>query len=172
MKKGRSKMDRNEEKAKVFSSDGETGGIIAEIQGMDIARRFNCILDCCKNPICTCGNLDITFFNPANGETGKATVAHYVIIDVINQKLDHAEQKDVSEENGAFARVLVAGMNNADFQFLRQRYLTFKNKITENSLPAMIDAVFDFAEVERDGLMYAYQDILPYGDLLAVTITG
>ena len=165
-------MNRNEENTKVFSLDGATGGIIAEIQDIDIARLFNCTLDCCKNPVCTCGKLDITFFNRANGETDKATVPHCVSIDVIDQKLDHAEKKYVSEENEAFARMLLADMNNADFQFLWQHYFIFKNKITENSPPAMIDAVFDFAEVERDGLMYAYQDILPYGDLLKVTITG
>ncbi|KJR96647.1 MAG: hypothetical protein VR65_27445 [Desulfobulbaceae bacterium BRH_c16a] len=164
-------MERNEEKPRIFSLDNETGGYLAKIQDVDTARRFNCTLDCCENPVCTCGTVDITFIPLENGETDKPS-PHRVSIDVIHRKLDQTKQKSVSRRDETFAQILLSGMNDADFQFLWKRYFTYKNKITENAPPDAIDAVFDFLEVEQDGLMYAYQDVLPYGDALSVRING
>ena len=38
--------------------------------------------------------------------------------------------------------------------------------------PDSIDAYFEYDEVEYNGLMSAYNDALPYGDNLLVTING
>ena len=51
-------------------------------------------------------------------------------------------------------------------------YFGFKNKISEKASPDTIDGYFDYHEVEYNGLMSAYNDILPYGDQLLVTIKG
>jgi hypothetical protein len=36
----------------------------------------------------------------------------------------------------------------------------------ENAEPDSIDSHFEFDQVEYDALMYSYNDVLPYGDLL------
>ncbi|MFC1863490.1 SEC-C metal-binding domain-containing protein, partial [Thermodesulfobacteriota bacterium] len=48
----------------------------------------------------------------------------------------------------------------------------FKNKISEKASSDTIDAYFDYHEVEYNGLMSAYNNILPYGDEFLVTING
>ena len=51
-------------------------------------------------------------------------------------------------------------------------YFVYKNNITEKANLDAIDAYFEYEEVEKEGLMYAYNDVLPYGDQMIVTIDG
>ena len=53
-----------------------------------------------------------------------------------------------------------------------EKALGYKNKISEKASPDTIDGYFDYPEVEYNGLMSAYNDILPYGDQFLVTIKG
>jgi hypothetical protein len=55
---------------------------------------------------------------------------------------------------------------------IAKKSLGFKNKISEEASPDSIDGYFEYHEVEYDGLMSAYNDVLPYGDQLLVTIGG
>ena len=63
-------------------------------------------------------------------------------------------------------------LNEDDFQLLKKRFWAIKNKITEETAPESIEAHFDYHEIEYEGLMYAYNDVLPYGDQFLVTIAG
>ena len=71
-----------------------------------------------------------------------------------------------------FAKLLLSIMDDADFQLLWKFYFTFKNEKTEKAPIDAIEAVFDFQQVENDGLMYTYTDVLPYGDYLSVSMKG
>ena len=63
-------------------------------------------------------------------------------------------------------------MDGADFHFLWEGYFEYKNKMTEEETIDSIEAHFDYQEVEKNGLMSAYNDVLPYGDQLLVNING
>ena len=59
-----------------------------------------------------------------------------------------------------------------DFQILLKRHFEFKSKISEEASFDSINAFFEYDRVEYDGLMYAYNDVLPYGEQLTCTING
>lgn len=67
-----------------------------------------------------------------------------------------------SFENLKFAKLLLSSMDETDFQLLWRFYFNYKNEKTEKALVDSIEAVFDYRQVEDGGLMYAYNDVLPY----------
>ena len=74
----------------------------------------------------------------------------------------------VSKDILAFSELLFSQLGEDDFQLLNQRHFTYKNKITENASLENIDAYFEYHEVEHNGLMSAYNDVLPYGDQIQI----
>jgi hypothetical protein len=97
---------------------------------------------------------------------------YQVDLDVVRKKLAFKDENKVSKENLAFANLLLSSLDNADFQFLWKLYFAYKNEKTEQAPIDSIKAEFDFQEVEENGLMYVYRDILPYGDSLFVNMKG
>ena len=80
--------------------------------------------------------------------------------------------KKVPREDLKFAKLFLGKLNENDFQILHKSHFEYKNKISEKASPDTIDGYFDYHEVEYNGLMSAYNDILPYGDQFLVTIKG
>ena len=72
----------------------------------------------------------------------------------------------------AFAEFILSKLDDSDYQLLHARHFTYKNYITEKANIDAIDAHFEYEEVENGGLMYAYNDVLPYGDQMVITIDG
>ncbi|MEA3231927.1 MAG: SEC-C metal-binding domain-containing protein [Thermodesulfobacteriota bacterium] len=154
----------------VFSVDTETKKIVATIQNGDINRHYECSLLSCDNPVCTCDDIYLTLL-PLEHENIQIS-PYKVDIDIINKKLAFKDKDKISRENLDFANLFLSKLDDADFQFLWEHYFAYKNNITEEVNIDAIEAHFDYREVEQDGLMYAYNDVLPYGDQLLVKIGG
>ncbi len=75
-------------------------------------------------------------------------------------------------EEKSFGKLLLSQLCDDDFKFLETRHFAYKNKITETAGINEIEGYFDYDEVELNGLMYAYNGILPYGDQMLVNIKG
>jgi hypothetical protein len=161
-------MTNDTEQGKVFSLDKGSSRIIAAIQSGNTTRRYQCILESCENPVCVCGTVLLSFSPLENSDRDDPILSYQVDIDVFQTKLADEGEKKLSKENSEFAKSLVSSMNDADFKLLWKFYYARKNEITEKASPDEIDAVFDFIEVEKEGLMYAYNDVLPYSDHLSV----
>ena len=58
------------------------------------------------------------------------------------------------------------------FIFCIKVILNIKIQLAKKPPPDTIDGYFDYHEVEYDWLMSAYNEILPYGDQLLVTVKG
>jgi hypothetical protein len=156
----------------VFSVENETDNIVAAIQSGDITRRYECTLASCDNPVCVCGTVYMSF-SPLEHEDEDNLISPYKVdIDVVQKKLAYKDKKKVSKENLKFAKSLLSSMDEADFQLLWRFYFNYKNEKTEKAPIDSIEAVFDYQQVENDGLMYAYKDVLPYGDHLFVSMKG
>jgi hypothetical protein len=160
----------------VFSFIDESEKIIATIQNKDITTRYECNLRSCDNPVCRCGIVYLNLHSIEQGseenEISKNISSYQVDIDIIERKLGYKDKNIVSKENLDFANILISKMDDADFTLLWKVYFGYKNKKTEEATIDSIDAVFDYQEVEEDGLMYAYNDVLPYGDHLYFEING
>lgn len=95
---------------------------------------------------------------------------HTVPIDIMQKKLDYQDEDEIHEENLKFANLFISNLEDSDFQFLWEEYFAYKNQLTEEATVDSINAHFDYEEVEYNGLMSAYNDILPYGDQLLAGI--
>jgi len=93
-------------------------------------------------------------------------------MDVVERKLAFKDENKVSKENLDFAKLLLSGLDEADFQFLLESHYLYKNELTEKADIETIEAVFDYQDIEENGLLYAYRDVLPYGDPLSVSLEG
>ncbi len=156
----------------VFSVEDESHNIVAAIQSQGITQYYQCTLLCCDNPVCTCGTVHMSFSPRRDRDQDHSNLSYQVDIDVIRKKLAYEDERKVSKENLIFAKLLLSSLDNADFQFLWKLYFAYKNEITEQAPVDSIEAAFDFQEVEESGLMYAYRDVLPYGDPLFVRFKG
>jgi len=93
-----------------------------------------------------------------------------VKIDLDRRKLQTPPKKKLPPEEKAFGDLLLSQLGDDDFKFLETKHFAYKNKITETADINEIEGYFDYDEVERNGLMYAYNGILPHGDQILVSI--
>jgi len=154
----------------VFSVNSETKKIIATILDGDITDQYECSLLSCDNPVCSCGTVYLNL-SPAQHKDSLMS-SHRVDIDIIQRNLGYKDEKKVSIEDLEFASLFLSKLNETDFQFLWEMYFSYKNKISEEALLDSIDAHFDYHEIEKNGLMSAYNEVLPYGDQMFVTINS
>ena len=154
----------------VFSDDCETKKIVATILDGDITDQYECSLLSCDNPVCSCGTVYLNL-SPAQHKDSLVS-SHRVDIDIIQRKLGYRDEKKVPVEDLQFARSLLSKLDETDFHFLWEMYFSYKNKISEEAPLDSIDAHFDYHEIEKNGLMSAYNEVLPYGDQMLVSING
>jgi len=157
----------------VLTVDDASKKIIATVQNGDRIEKYECLISACKNPVCTCGTADLDLIPiHVENENDVQLSPRKVEIDIDEKSLGYPDKKKVPKEDLEFAELFLSKLDNNDFQVLHERHFTFKNKITEKADLDSIDAYFEYDEVEYHGLMSAYNDVLPYGDQLFVTIDG
>jgi hypothetical protein len=157
----------------IFELDQDSKKIIATIHRNDNAEKYECSLLSCDNPVCACHTVYVNL-SPLREENKQGCLlsSHSIDIDVIEKKLGYPDRKKIPKDDLTFAEFFVSKLDDSDFQFLYERYFVYKNDITEKANLDAIDAHFEYEEVEKEGLMYAYNDVLPYGDQMIVTIDG
>lgn len=165
-------MNRNIHRGTVFSVENESRKIVAAIQRNGTIQHYECTLFCCESPVCTCGTVEVDFSPRNPTERSQSGSSYRVEFDVLRKKIASEDERKVSKENLAFANLLLSSMDDADFEFLWKRYFAHKNEMTEQAPLDSIMAEFDFREIEEDGLMAVYRDILPYSESLFVHLKG
>lgn len=157
----------------ILSVDSDNNTIIATIQNSDGTVIYECNISACKNPVCTCGNVDLELIPLKTDSVAKQHLLRRIVeIDIDKRKLGYKNPKQVSKKDLAFAQSFLGCLEDHDFQFLYESHFKYKNKISENTPPANIDGYFDYQKVEYDGLMSAYNAVLPYGDQFIVSVDG
>jgi hypothetical protein len=133
-------------------------------------QRYRCEVSVCHNPVCTCRTVDMKLI-PLQVGSGELPTRH-LSIDLIERALVTDHKRVSSEEERQFAESLLASLDDDDFTTLAAVHFGLKNRLTEAAGPDEIDAHFDFEEIESNGAMSVYSDVLPFGDRLLVTIDG
>ena len=157
----------------LFFKDKKTGKEFLALAEDGRKQNYECIFSACPNPTCTCMTIDIdlTFMTGQNrGDLPK--LCHSVAIDLDRRKLQTSPSKKLPSEEKTFGDLLLSQLGDDDFQFLGTKHFAYKNKITEAADINEIEGYFDYDEVERNGLMHAYNGILPYGDQILINIKG
>lgn len=156
----------------VFTVDRESQKVIATVRHDGESKQYESILSVCNNLVCTCRSvhLELIPIPTVEGNDRPPARPHRVGIDVVERSLARQGNLRTPKEDLGFACSLLSTMDETDYSFLHKRHFEFKNKITENASVDSIDAHFDYGEVERNGLMSAYNDVLPFGDQMLITM--
>ena len=157
----------------VLTVDNDSKKIIATLHNGDRIEEFECRISACQNPVCTCGTayLHLIPILTKNGNARQLSPRN-VEIDIDEKSLECRDKKKVPKEDLEFGEIFLSECEENDFKILYERHFEFKNKITEEADIDAIDGYFEYDEVEYNGLMYAYNDVLPYGDQLTITLNG
>lgn len=157
----------------VLTVDNDTQKIIATLHNGDRIEKFECRISACQNPVCTCGTAYL-YFIPILTKNGNARQLspRNVEIDIGEKSLGYRDKKKIPKEDLEFGEFFLSECDEDDFKILYEWHFEFKNKITEEADIDAIDGDFEYDEVEYNGLMYAYNDVLPYGDQLNITLNG
>jgi uncharacterized protein YchJ len=154
-----------------FTFDENTGELSALLYNDTGSERYKCSTIVCHNPICMCGivTLELVPIKVEDGP-GETPEPFRVDVDIYKKSLEYKTEGKVPQKSRQSGRRLLSQLDEDDFLILQKIYFGYKNKITEESAPESIDINFDFNEVEQNGWMYAYNDVLPYGDTLIFTV--
>lgn len=155
----------------VLTVDNDTNKIIATLHNGDRTEKFECKISACQNPVCTCETAYLNFIPLENGNV-RQQLSRNVEIDLGKKSLEYADKKNVSKEDLEFGKFFLKESDENDFKILYEKHFEYKNKITEEADIDSIDAYFDYNEIEYNGLMYAYNDVLPYGNQLTLALDG
>ena len=157
----------------IFEIDKNSKKLFAAIQRDNHVEKYACSVLTCDNPVCACNTvyLHLSPLEKVNQGTHPLS-SHRIDINFIEKRLNYSSKKKIPKDELAFAKVFLSALDDEDFTLLWKEYFTYKNTITEKANPDSIDAKFQYKEVEKEGVMYAYNDILPYGDRLSATIEG
>jgi len=157
----------------VLTVDNESKKMIATVQNGGRIEKYECIISACENPVCTCETAYLDLIpKQVKEENREQFPPRKVEIDIAKKSLGYENKKRVPKEDLEFAERFLRKLDENDFQILYKSHFAFKNKISEEASLDSIDAIFEYHEVENNGLMSAYNDVLPYGDQLFVTING
>ena len=157
----------------VLTIDNESKKIIATIQDGGRIEKYESIISGCENPVCTCETVYLILIPiELKDENKEQLPPRKVEIDINDKSLGYKNKKKVPKEDLKFAELFLSQLDENDFEVLYKSHFAFKNKISEEAPLDSIDGYFEYDEVEYNGLMYAYNDVLPYGEQLLVTING
>lgn len=157
----------------IFSLDRESDRLTAIIQHDNRVEKYECIISACPSPVCTCGSVYLELIpQQTEDDDQRPLCPRKITIDLVENELGYTEKDKVSKADLDFANLFLSKLDEDDFILLNKRHFSFKNIISEEADPASIDAHFDYDEIEKSGLMAVYNDILPYGDQMLVTLEG
>ncbi len=157
----------------LFFKDKNTGKECLSLVEDGSRQNYECVFSACPNPVCTCMTLDIDLTLMTGQNRGDMpNLCHSVKIDLDKRKLETSSPEKMPPGEKAFGELLLSQLGDDDFKFLKTRHFAYKNKITKAADINEIEGYFDYDEVEMNGLMYAYNGILPYGDRILVNIKG
>ena len=156
----------------IFNFDEHAKKLIATIEKADRVERYEFSLLFCDNPVCACNTVHINLSPLGDGKAEDVSLLCQISIDVVERKLAYPPGKKIPKEEMAFAKAFLRELDEKDFTYLWSEYFAYKNRITEEANPDEIEANFDYVAVEKESLMYAYRDILPFGEQLTVIIDG
>jgi hypothetical protein len=153
----------------VLSIDQESKKLIATVQNEGKTEQYECIISACENPVCTCGSVYLELI-PVQSQNDHLhpIPARKVSIDIERRILERKGKGKTPIDDMDFARLILSELDEYDFTLLYSRMFQFKNTITESSSIDSFDACFDYDKVECDGLMSAYNEVLPYADQLCI----
>ena len=123
----------------------------------------------CPSPTCNCKAGTITLKNNFAHEEGSRDISpqYSFAIDIDLKKVSNRDDMSISDKN--VAKSFIKNLSSDEWEKLYLNYLWFKTYVTETAETNEIKAVFP-DELISDGATVHYNDILPFGERIYVTI--
>jgi len=120
----------------------------------------------CPGPTCTCTDIDLKF----ESKNGQLIIpALEVSLYLLNKSIS---EKTKGAANFRLAKSLVKDFDNDDWKILSSLFLDKKFYYTENSNLEDLDYVFPIDDIERDGLLISFNEILPFARYMVFEVSG
>ncbi len=122
----------------------------------------------CASPFCPCTALTLTLrpiSDCARARWGERDAID-VDLDPFEQRYDAGRAGRSSRDEREFGRWLALHLQDAHWASLRERFLRGKAEVMRVFDPERGVTAFPFDEIEDDGLMVAYHEVLPFGETI------
>jgi len=120
---------------------------------------YNGKIKICIDPLCSCTNINFTFKN--NNDINEI---YSFDLDILKNKIVNSKNNKLSTNQYLFAEKFINELNSDDWNLLKKIFSETKSIITEKYDPNKIIVNFDWKNIETNGAMIGYLDILPYGE--------
>lgn len=153
----------------LFQIDQEGDQIKVAVTPDDKMGKFNCRIVPCSDPVCTCTVIQLELYPDGNqGKTDGPPTPRIIPMDILEKKPVFPPEQEATAEEREFAEYFLSRLEDDDFYFLYKMLFAIKNEMTEEASPDSIVAHFEYDEIENEGSMAAYNNVLPFGDQLTI----
>ena len=122
----------------------------------------------CHNPVCPCSHLQATF--SAEGSEAPPEAELRLNLDIWREDLGTEPHGPAA---ASFARDLLADLSAADWHSLRTVFFSLKLDLTRKAdLASLEDVDFPRQEIEDEGLLIGYREIVPYDERTEIEVGG
>ena len=127
-------------------------------------------LKICKNPLCSCHEVEFSVEaveDASLNESGDR--ARYVFsLDVFKRKVVEKTGQISSKINDNFARSFVGELDEMHWTEIQTAFQSYKAHQTKNCDIETLDPTFPIDQIEYEGTMIAWHDVLPYAEDMSI----
>lgn len=155
----------------IFHLNKKTNSYQAIWEKNSVQHIYDCSFSACDNPCCTCTTLDVdmALVSPESGGYGQEKT---VVIDVMTCSLGTSDSKRIVHDDLAFSEMFIELLDRDDFDLLLSQFHEFKYHITEKGDITDVDIRFDYHDIDVNGTMICYNDLLPNGEKIILEMGG
>jgi len=129
-------------------------------------------LSFCPSPTCVCGIVDLSVvLERRAADSASADSKCYFQVDILNRTLDNAGEK-TSKYDRNFGKAFVSCLEEQDWALLYELYGRYKRQIYDQARDEELDTDFPESDIERDGAMMDFHEILPFAEPRAIELDG
>ncbi len=154
----------------ILTKDTQSQHLIATITQGDTTQQYTCQMSSCPNPVCQCGDVTLSLTVRADHEGGRESVLPTTVKLHVTQDVFSGQPSPPSHERHDVSILFLSQLQEDDYHLLYAEYLTQKRSVTDHTDLHEIDAPFPMQDIEREGLLITYNDILPYGKRFQIVI--
>lgn len=151
-----------------LNHDNETGRMTLALSGDGGQVTYAVQMEFCDNPLCKCGICTMTLTSDQE-DGGEPKI---VVLDLIKQKAEKKALNKARTIDRPLAQQVFKNLTKEDFDLLYQRFYRYKEAITRSANLEQLDTVFPAEEIERDGILVGYNEILPFAEPLGMQARG
>jgi len=154
----------------IFTIDPSSNRTIATLPGTDSEKIYLCTLSICSSPTCGCENVQIDFLPKNIEDVAISPVVQFTVeIDLSKWRAKSQECHLTSSE---FAANVQKNMDEADYEFLMEQFLSKKFHCLEEADFNTLVADFPKDDFEKGSPLVSYGRIIPHAKQISVEVNG